>query len=333
MDKDMNSKPMCYEPGREIPEIFPGIPSFMGFPVITRKDEIGDFDIVIMGAPWEGVVTWGSFSGVELATKSIRSVSVRYSGYMPEMGFDAFDYLKVGDYGDASTTPGNIEDTFQKIEEKVNHIFSEGSLPIIFGGDHSTSIPSVRALAANTDGNVGIIHLDAHMDNMDSFGEEKNARCSPLHRIYEIENVDPKNIIHMGIRGPRNNPKQVQAAKERGATILTSFEIKEKGVDYAIDKALEVVKSGTEAVYITVCSDVLDVAYNPGGAADPNGLTSFELTQILHRSAIAGIDGFDYVEVSPLSDVNNVSSHTAVWMALYVMSGVVKNRFNPSEEI
>jgi agmatinase len=308
----MNEKPVCYEPGREIPEIFHGVPSFMGLPVIHEKGEISDYDIVVMGAPWEGVVTWGSFSGCELATKSIRSVSIRYSGYMPEMGFDIFDYLKAGDYGDSPTNPGHIEKTLANIQEKAGAI----------------SIPVVRALAAKTDGNVGIVHLDAHMDNMDRYGDEIYARCSPLHRIYEIENVDPKNIIHMGIRGPRNNPKQTAAAKEKGATILTSFEIKLNGIEYAVDRALEVVKAGTEAVYITVCSDVLDVAYNPGGAADPNGLTSFELSLILHQLACAGIDGFDITEISPLSDLNDVSSHTAVWMSLYVMSGIVKDKFN-----
>ncbi|MGB2962403.1 MAG: agmatinase family protein [Anaerolineales bacterium] len=328
----MNAKPICYEPGENPPEIFQGVPSFMGLPVIKNKNEIGNYDVVIMGAPWEGVVTWGSFSGVELATKSIRNASLRYSGYLPEMDFDIFDYFKVGDYGDSPTKPGYIEETFTEIQKKVSEIYQAGSIPIIFGGDHSTSIPSVRALAENTDGNVGIIHLDAHMDNMDKYGDEIYARCSPLHRIYEIENVNPKNIIHLGIRGPRNNPKQIANAKKHGASILTSFEIKQKGIGYAIEKALEVAKAGTDAVYVTVCSDILDVAYNPGGAADPNGLTSYELSYFLHEVACAGINGFDFVEVSPLSDLNDVSSHTAVWMSIYVLSGMVKNRFKISKE-
>ena len=132
----------------------------------------------------------------------------------------------------------------------------------------------------------------------------------------------------MGIRGPRNNPKQIAAAKEKGATVLTSFEIKLNGIEYAVNRALEVAKAGTDAVYITVCSDILDVAYNPGGAVDLNGLTSFELSLILHQLACAGIDDFDIVEISPLSELNDVSSHTAVWMSLYVMSGIVKDKFN-----
>jgi agmatinase len=324
----MNEKPICYELGREIPEIFHGVPSFMGLPVIQKKHEIRDYDVVIMGAPWEGVVTWGSFSGCELATKSIRNVSVRYAGFLPEMGFDIFDYLKAGDYGDAPTNPGHVEKTLANIQDKATDIYHQGAIPITFGGDHSITIPLVRALAEKTDGDVGIIHLDAHMDNMDKFGDELYARCSPLYRIYEIENVNPVNVIHMGIRGPRNNPKQVAFAKEKGATILTSFEIKLNGIEYAVNRALEVAKAGTDAVYVTVCSDVLDAAFNPGGPIDFNGLTPFELSLILHKLACAGIDGFDIAEIYPPSDPASVSSHAAVWMSLYVMSGIVKDRFN-----
>jgi agmatinase len=132
----------------------------------------------------------------------------------------------------------------------------------------------------------------------------------------------------MGIRGPRNSPRQIEAAKEHGATIITSFDIKLNGVESAVDRALEVANTGTDATYVTICSDVLDVAYNPGGPIDPNGLTSFELSLILHKIARAGIAGFDFVEIYPMQDPNNVSSHTAVWMSLYALSGIVKKRFN-----
>jgi agmatinase len=132
----------------------------------------------------------------------------------------------------------------------------------------------------------------------------------------------------MGIRGPRNNPKQMKSALDVGASIITGYEIKKKGIDCAIQKALEIAKDGTDAVFVTVCSDILDVAFNPGGPPDMNGLTTFELSEILFRLAAAGINGFDFVEVYPSTDLNQVSSHTAAWMAIYVMSGIAKHRFN-----
>jgi agmatinase len=323
----MFEKPVCYKTDRNIPEVFHGVPTFLGLPKLKSKSEITGFDFTILGAPWEGVCTWGTFTGCELATKSIRQASIRYGGFLPEFGFDIFDYLKGTDYGDAVINPGNILETLKNIRIKAADIFEKGSIPIVMGGDHSVSIPVVEALAQSIDGRVGIVHLDAHLDNLYAFGEEKNARCCPLHRIYEIENVNPENVVHMGIRGPRNSPEQFETAKKSGATVMTSFDIRLNGIVNAVNKALKIVREDTESVYVTVCSDALDASANPGGPPDFNGLTSFELSFILHKIASSGINGFDFVEIYPPNDPNNVSSHLAVWMILYVLSGVVKHKF------
>lgn len=321
-------KPTCFEPGRLVNEIYHGVPSFLGLPVARKEEEIKGNDIAVMGVPWEGPVTWGKFSGCELATKTIRDASKRYGGFLPEFGYDLFDYLSVCDYGDTAVVPGDVETTHSNIYKKAAAIFQAGAVPVVFGGDHSITVPIIHAMSENVSGKVGIIHLDAHMDNMLSFGEEKYSRCSPLHRIYENKNLDPKNIVHMGIRGPRNNPTQLKNAQDVGASIITGYEIKKRGIGAAIQKALEIAKDGTNALYVTVCSDILDVAFNPGGPPDPNGLTTFELSEMLYQFAASGINGFDFVEVYPPSDVNQVSSHVAAWMAIYVMSGIAKHRFN-----
>lgn len=322
----MKNKPMCFVPGIEIPEVFSGIPSFMGLPVIKEKGKIRDYDVVVMGEPWEGIITWNSFSGCELSTKSIRKASTRYGGYLPELDFDVFDHIKAADYGDATVYPGEIKKSLTSLKEKVSEILENNSIPIIFGGDHSVAISNVKALCENVKGKVGVVHFDAHLDNMDKYGEEDYARCSPLHRIYEMDNVDPKNVVHVGIRGPRNNPKQMEFAKENGATVITSFEVKLKGIKETLNKILDIVKDGTDAIYITVCSDALDVACNPGGPPDLCGLTTFELAYLLYGISSNGINGFDFVEIYPPTDTNNVSSHVATWMALYVMAGIAKNK-------
>ena len=93
-------RPVCYEKRKAIPEVYSGVPTFLGVPKIT-SGEIDGQDVVIVGAPWEGICTTGSYTGVELGPKTIRSVSLRYGGYLPEFDYDFFDDLKVGDFGDA----------------------------------------------------------------------------------------------------------------------------------------------------------------------------------------------------------------------------------------
>jgi len=321
----MNAKPRCFETA-SYPKIYSGTPSFMGLPPVSEKSQLKEYDIAIMGAPWEGVVTWSGFSGCELAPKSIRKASVRYGGFLPEAGYDVFDYLKAGDYGDAGSFPGDIEKTLDQIRQKATDITTSHAIPITFGGDHSITIPLVEALSSHG-GKMGVIHLDAHMDNMDAFEGEHYGRCSPLHRIYELAHINPENVVHMGVRGPRNNPIQMDIARHVGASVITAFEIKRGGIVQSAQKAIKIARQNTNGIYVTVCSDVLDVAFNPGGPPDLCGLSSTELAWLLYRLGAGEVRGFDYVEVYPTTDVNDVSSHAAVWMTIYLLSGIVRHRY------
>lgn len=322
----MSTKPICYDPSRVIPEIYSGVPTFAGIPAILSPDQIDGYDAVVMGMPWEGICTTGSWTGVELGPKAIRSASTRYGGFLPDQGFDLFDHLKVGDYGDAPSYPGDAERTFQAIEDKARDIFARNKVSIGLGGDHSILTPILRALSYSHK-HIGLIHLDAHLDNLDTFGDsEKYARCSPLYRAYEMDSIESHNVVHIGIRGPRNHPDQLRLAQEKGATVITSFQVKENGIEKIFQEAMSIAGKGTEGIYVTVCSDVLDVAFNPGGPADFAGLSSHELLSLLNRFASSNLLGFDFVEIYPPQDRNNISGHMAAWAALYVLSGVAKQR-------
>lgn len=320
----MQNKPVCYVPSRVIPEVFSGVPSFLGLPVVKNKAELENYDFVIMGAPWEGICTYGGFTGTENATKTIRKCSVRYGGYLPEFDFDIFDHFTGADYGDAAVKNGDREFTFDSMRNYMRDIVATNAIPIVFGGDHSLSYPLIEAFAEKYDGNIGIIHFDAHMDNMDEFGEEKYARCSPFHRLYDVPGFNPQNLVSVGIRGPRNHFGAIKEAKKYGASVITSFDVRRDGAMASIKKAIEIATTGTKAFYVTVCSDALDIAFNPGGPADLCGLTSFELATMLHECGLAGAKGFDFMEVYPPDDLHNISSHGACWMSIYMMSGMAQ---------
>ena len=211
----MQNKPECYVAHKQFEEVYSGVPTFMGLPRVHDKRDLGKYDVIFSGIPFEGVCTWGGPSGCELAPKTIRNASIRYGGYLPEFDVDVFDHLSAADYGDVATQNGDIEGTMANIETRAKELWDAGVFPISFGGDHSVAYPIMKALAEKHDGKIGVIHLDAHLDNMDSFGEYKYARCSPLRRTYELPGIDPKNIVHVGIRGPRNNPKGMQALGRR----------------------------------------------------------------------------------------------------------------------
>ena len=68
------------------------------------------------------------------------------------------------DLGDVFTIPANLEKTFDQISRAVAHVFSQGAVPIILGGDHSIGFPTMRGIAQCTSRRIGIIHFDRHAD-------------------------------------------------------------------------------------------------------------------------------------------------------------------------
>jgi agmatinase len=275
-----------------------------------------------MGVPWEGTITWGSYSGCELSPKTIRHAAARYGGYLPEIDLDFFDHLRVADAGDVTVVPGNEIATMQSIENRTAEIVSAGAIPFLIGGDHSFTPAAIRALGRSIKGEIGVIHFDSHFDNAESFGDDVYPRCSPLHHIANIPNVKKTSIVQIGIRGPRNSKWQMKHARELGVKVLTIQAIRDRGFDAVLDETIEAACDGTKAIYVTICSDIIDAAFNPGGPCDFDGLTPRELFCALRKIGQRGISGLDFVEIYPLQDPNGFSSHLAAWTLIHALAGI-----------
>lgn len=324
---NLKTVPTIYQPGVVPNEIYSGVPSFMGMPTAKTAEELKQYDFAVMGVPFEGGCTYGGFSSCVVAPKTIRSVSTRYVGYLPDYDFDTFDYMSCCDYGDIPIQNGSYEYSFASMRKGIGEILDADCVPITFGGDHSISYPLISELCARHKKRVGVLHFDAHLDTMPAFGDDLYSRCSPFNRLYGDENFDSTKIVHIGIRGPRNHHQERIEAQKAGATVITAREIKLNGWQASIQKAIDIVSKDTDVIYVTVCSDVLDAAANPQGPFDPCGPTSFEVAMMLHEAGKAGAGAFDFVEIYPETCGTHQSAHTACWMALYFMNGVAQHRF------
>lgn len=321
-----NEKPVIYHPGYNYQEIYSGVPSFMGVPVAKTPAELEGFDFAVLGIPWEGGCTIGGFSSCTISPKTIRAMSIRYTGYLPDYDIDSLENLTACDYGDVMVQNGNYDLSFAQMRKNYGELLDAGCIPIVLGGDHSISYPLISEMAKHHPKKVGVLHFDAHLDNYPAYGDDPYARCSPFYQLYHDENMDPTKIVHIGIRGPRNHKEEYRQAKINGATVITSREINNIGWKEAIKKAIEVAKKDTEVLYVTVCSDVLDASMSPDSPMDCCGLTSFELASMLNECGRAGATSYDFVEIMPQSYGNQQSAHAACWMALYFMNGVAALR-------
>ena len=200
---------------------------------------------------------------------------------------------------------------FDEIEARVAYVLENGVAPAIVGGDHSTTLPVLRAIA-DEHGPVSLVQYDAHSDLWtEYFGKDHN-HGTTVHYAIEEGLVDPETSIRIGDRGGLYGPEDVERFEASGIEYHTIEEFEAAGVAAMRERVAEVTEGPT---FATIDIDAVDPAFAPGtGTPMPGGMTSRELLQLtraLHD--VEELVGFDVVEVSPPYD--DRSGSTAVLAA------------------
>ncbi len=133
----------------ELPH-FAGINTFLKAPYVEDVRKCGEYDVAVMGAPFDGGTTYRS--GTRFGPQGIRKISALYGTYSFEIGVDLRESITIADVGDIFTIPANIEKTFDQISKGVGHVFASGAFPVVLGGDHSIGYPTVRGVAEHLNG-------------------------------------------------------------------------------------------------------------------------------------------------------------------------------------
>ncbi|HUS77362.1 MAG TPA: arginase family protein, partial [Patescibacteria group bacterium] len=165
---------------RESPR-FAGIKTFMRLPHVTATEGV---DVAVVGVPFD---TGASYRvGARFGPEAIRSISALLRHHNEVLDVSIFDHCSVVDYGDLPINPGYIEDSYKMIEEGLLPILDGGVTPIMLGGDHSVTLPELRAMA-KTHGPVALIHFDSHSDTGDKRFGRKYTHGTPFRRAVEEE--------------------------------------------------------------------------------------------------------------------------------------------------
>ena len=205
----------CFQRG-ELPH-WSGINTFLKTPYLEDVRKVGEYDVAFVGVPFDIATTYRS--GTRFGPQGIRRISSLYTTYNFEQGVDLRESLKMCDVGDIFC-PANITKSHDQITKGVAHILSQGTLPMIMGGDHSIGYPCVRGVAQCIEGKVGIIHLDRHIDTQEKDMDEIMHTCPWFHAT-NIPNVPPTNLVQVGIGGWQVPRAGVTKGRERGSTVLT----------------------------------------------------------------------------------------------------------------
>ena len=295
------------------------IGSFMRLPHVAPDAEAlreADARAAIYGIPFDA--TNISRTGANYGPRGIREVSCQFLPYNATLDFDLGEALNPVDCGDCDIVLANAEKTFARAQADIGAILEAGALPVTLGGDHSITIPAVRAVREKVS-DPGLVLIDMHLDTAPDVGGEELNHCCPITRAVDA-GFDPAKIALVGISGWMNPRTELAYCREHGITIIWLEEIWEHGSAWAVDKALQAAGAGN-GTYLSFDVDSLDAAHAPGTCCpSPGGLTTREAIELVRGVSRNGLVGVDVVETAPSLDGTPTTSLVAGRVALEAMA-------------
>lgn len=287
---------------------FVGIRTFMRSPYQADLTDIST-DIAVLGAPFD--LGTAVRPGSRFGPAALREASLMYGPpagfYDPDEDqmFLSPDDVRMVDLGDAPMLHFDANYCINSIREMVRRSAESGAFVLTLGGDHSVHAPCIEGVAAAGRQNIHIVHLDAHLDYVDSVeGVVRYGQGNPLRRAADLEAV--AGITHIGIRGIGSSKRSdFQAARENKSRIVTMQEFRKIGVE----AALEHIPNDAE-IYFTIDIDGFDAGLAPGtGTPSFGGLSYDDGMSIVGRVASKRICiGMDFVELAPAYDLSGASA-------------------------
>jgi agmatinase len=268
--------------------------TFMRLPYLREPAAL---DVALLGIPYDGGTSYRT--GARYGPRHIRDQSSLIRPWNPALKVAPFERLRVADYGDVDVAPVSIEATFAAVERDVGVLVQAGVTPLSVGGDHSVTLPILRALARRH-GPLALVHFDAHPDTWDEYFGSKHFHGTTFRRAVEEGLVDGRRIIQIGIRGPLYGPDDFDFHAAHGLEVLRIEDVKERGTAWAAER-LE--RLAGRPAYCSFDIDAVDPAYAPAtGTPEVGGLSSYESLVLVRALRSLDLVGADVVEVSPPYD-------------------------------
>jgi len=302
--------------------------TFSKLPLVLDPADLAGVDVAIVGAPVDETVTYRP--GARFGPRAIRLADVGSGAHRPNMdlGIDPFDVLTVVDYGDAQVIPADAARSHEAIRRAVGEIRSAGAVPIVLGGDHSIAHPDAGAVAAHLKpSGLGLVHFDAHADNVPSLYGVTRSHGTPMRLLVEEGSIRGDHIVQVGLRGYWPDPEDFEWAREQGFRWHLMDEISERGMDTVMDDVVLEAKEW-DHMFLSFDIDVCDPGFAPGtGTPEPGGITAREALRAVRRLAYeVGFAGMEVVEVSPPFDHADITASLANRLVLEALSGLALQR-------
>jgi agmatinase len=270
--------------------------------------DLSGVDLAITGIPFDQAVTHRP--GTRFGPRAIREASALQPCDPPYgWGFDPLSEFAVADYGDLAFDYAHTPSFPDRVTEHVAGILAAGAGAVTLGGDHSITLPILRAHAAAF-GALALIHVDAHSDLWPDDDMARIDHGTFLYKAVKLGLVDPARSIQVGIR--------THCDDACGIRQIDARTVHERGTAWV---AAEVrAQVGQAPTYVTFDIDALDPAFAPGtGTPVWGGLASWQAAALLRDLAGIAMVGGDVVEVSPPYDPTGATAIAGAHVATELM--------------
>lgn len=266
---------------------------------IACDASLADARIAVFGIPFEGRVNLRH--GADKGPHELRVASDSIETYSPALGRDLED-LPIADLGDCELGDGTPREQLTRAREEFASFWRPGLLPVMLGGDHTSTVPIVEVLAPAIP-DLRILQLDAHPDLREEFLGERYNYASAMARVMDA--IAPERVYQVGMRTGAREEYQRRAPHVFPAHTIHPVQ--------AVRQILP--ELAPHPLYVTIDVDVLDPSEAPGtGSPEPCGLRASELVEIVRMLEPCRIVGTDLVEVAHAWDPSARTGITASWI-------------------
>ncbi len=291
---------------------FAGVPTLLSAPLCADWQAADPKpEIALVGVPMDLGVT--NRAGSRLGPRAIRNIE-RMGPYEPGLHMAPMLDARVADIGDVPMASRfSLDSCHADIERYFGELHAAGIRTVAAGGDHSISLPILKALGRERP--LGMVHIDAHADTGGRYEGTRFHHGGPFREAVLEGVLDPARTIQIGIRGGAGYLWEFST--ESGMTLVQMHEVSAMGIEAVITKAREIAKG---PVYVTFDVDAVDPGFAPGtGTPEVGGLAPREVQQILRGLDGLDVVGGDVVEVAPQYDSTTATAQIGAQMMLHIL--------------
>jgi agmatinase len=279
-----------------------------------------DQPYAVAGVAWDGSTT--NRPGARFGPSAIRSAShMLCDGIHPV--FDVSPLGQLGDGGDLALPNTSLERLREALLPQAAALIRRHHVAWL-GGDHSITLPLLRAYREWLGRPLAVVHFDAHCDTWSDHFGEPSGHGTWVYEAMQEGLVVNECFLQVGIRSAGERAAR-EYVRDQGGLIWTARDL--RGLENAAqlapqlnDLRARLARHRHPPVYLSLDIDCLDPAFAPGtGTPEPGGLSTNQVLTLLEELAPLPFVGMDCVEVAPPYDHAELTSYAAahfVWTYL-----------------